>query len=388
MNNLGSPIDQPQPRSRYHWSFINVGLWTSTAVLVMLLLVGMWSYQQTNQLVRQSQERAGTVLTKGLANALQENLIIRNYAQLEVQLLQTMTNERVMSILVTDADGRVLSEVRRDPVTGHVAAVFSVVGETLPRLRAGLIRQDHQLEITSPIGDVAQIGWVQINLTINADSALLNGIHVQLMLMLGLAAAIMLAIVAYGLRSTYGRVSTRQKLIETQNDALQSAAFYDALTQLPNRHLLVDRLQQALALAARSQHRVGVCFLDLDGFKAVNDRFGHEAGDVVLIEIAHRLTQTIRQHDTVARIGGDEFVLVVTELQGLSDCESLLDRLLAEVARPVEVGHGHRAQVSASIGIVLSDSLHTDPAELLRQADKAMYAAKAIGKNCWRLFEG
>lgn len=386
MNKPELSLDRPNRGLRHHWSFIRVGLWASLAILTALLFVGIWSYQQTNQLVHQNQERTGKALANGLANAVEENLIIRNFAQLEVQLLQFMANEQLQSATVTDAQGVILSEVQRDPATGRPKVSYTRVGNTLPNLKPSQHEFDNTFEIVQPSGGVSNAGWIKLQIAVSSDSALLGGIHQKLSLILGISAIVMLLIVGFSLRNTYSRVTTTQNQIEALNDSLHNVAFYDALTQLPNRHLLKDRLKQALALAARSHNQVAVCYLDLDGFKSVNDQYGHAAGDMLLVETAKRLSLSLRQHDTVARIGGDEFVLVITELKSLEACEILLDRVLTDISQPLVI-NSHLVNTTASIGVCLSHTHGFDPNTLIEQADIAMYQAKTMGKNCWRFYE-
>lgn len=157
-------------------------------------------------------------------------------------------------------------------------------------------------------------------------------------------------------------------------------AFHDALTQLPNRLLLVDRLRQALAAAQRAGHGVAVCFADLDGFKAVNDQFGHDAGDQLLVELARRISGSIRASDTAARLGGDEFVLVLTPVAG-DEWRAVLDRLMQAACQSVQLpGSGATVRVGMSIGVALSQG-RLDAQELLAEADEAMLQAKRSGKH-------
>ena len=161
-------------------------------------------------------------------------------------------------------------------------------------------------------------------------------------------------------------------------------AFYDPLTGLPNRSLLTDRLLQAMAMASRTGTMLAVCFIDLDGFKAVNDRFGHAAGDRLLQVIGQRLQDCMRSKDTVARLGRDEFVLVLTQLHAESECQRILERVLRAVEQPVELGPGETGMVSASIGVAFCPKDGHDPDALMKRADAAMYAAKRAGKNAIR----
>jgi diguanylate cyclase (GGDEF)-like protein/PAS domain S-box-containing protein len=175
-------------------------------------------------------------------------------------------------------------------------------------------------------------------------------------------------------------------LIKQYQDKIEHIAFHDSLTGLPNRLLLTDHLHKALAYAERSNQMLAVCFLDLDGFKPVNDTFGHDAGDKLLIEIARRLQACIRANDTVGRMGGDEFVLALTGLANADEYQSALRRVVEVVNRPVLLDETHEVCVTASIGIALFPQDAVTPDALLRHADQAMYNAKQRGKNRYRFF--
>ncbi len=168
---------------------------------------------------------------------------------------------------------------------------------------------------------------------------------------------------------------------------LEHVAHYDALSGLPNRVLLADRLQQAMVQAQRRGEQLAVVYLDLDGFKAVNDQFGHDTGDRLLVTLADRMKRALREGDTLARLGGDEFVAVLVDLKSAESCLPLLIRLLKTIAQPVHdvVGALH---VSASLGVSFYPQAEPiDADQLLRQADQAMYQAKLAGKNRYHLFD-
>ncbi|MDD2926099.1 EAL domain-containing protein [Rhodoferax sp.] len=175
--------------------------------------------------------------------------------------------------------------------------------------------------------------------------------------------------------------------IKAHEQQLDHIAHYDALTNLPNRVLLADRLHQALLQVQRRGQRLAVVFLDLDGFKGINDSYGHEAGDHLLMAIAHRMRSALRDGDTLARIGGDEFVAVLVDLVDSSESMSMLNRLLAAAAEPVPFGEA-TLQVSASLGVTLyPQEEDIDADQLQRQADQAMYQAKVAGKNRFHFFD-
>lgn len=166
---------------------------------------------------------------------------------------------------------------------------------------------------------------------------------------------------------------TAMKQDHTRVEAL---AYHDALTGLPNRRLLMDRLSVALAAAARTSQRITVCFADLNGFKAINDRHGHEAGDLLLREVARRLSTQVRAHDTVARLGGDEFVLVLTGLGAPDEDAAVMRRAAAAIAAPVTLPDGAAVTVTASFGVAEAEPGETDAAALVARADEAMYVVK------------
>lgn len=167
---------------------------------------------------------------------------------------------------------------------------------------------------------------------------------------------------------------------------LEHIAHYDALTGLPNRVLLTDRLQQAMLQNERRNQSLALVYLDLDGFKAVNDSYDHQVGDELLIAISKRMKDALREGDTLARIGGDEFVAILVDLEQLTDCEQVLARLLQAASSPIRL-HNTELRLSASIGVTLHPQDNVDADQLIRHADQAMYIAKQEGKNRYHLFD-
>jgi diguanylate cyclase (GGDEF)-like protein len=170
-------------------------------------------------------------------------------------------------------------------------------------------------------------------------------------------------------------------------ERLVHQAFHDSLTGLPNRALFLDRLERALAHAVRAGYVVALLFLDLDGFEAVNDKFGHEAGDGLLVAVAGRLGMRLRSEDTVARFGGDEFTVLLQNVGGPSGATEVADRILEDLREPFLL-EGREHHVTASIGIALSTLAEEDPTPILLCADEAMYMAKQRGGACYALHEG
>jgi diguanylate cyclase (GGDEF)-like protein/PAS domain S-box-containing protein len=191
---------------------------------------------------------------------------------------------------------------------------------------------------------------------------------------------------------------TKRKKAEEQ---VLKFAFYDTLTQLPNRRLLHDRLGQAMAAGKRSGRYGAVMFLDLDNFKSLNDTHGHELGDLLLIEVARRLTCCVREVDTVARFGGDEFVLMLYELAvdkklSIEKAGIVAEKIRRTLAEPYLLARKHEGEVettvehhcTSSIGVVLFKNHDASQVDILKWADMAMYQAKANGRNVIRFFDG
>jgi diguanylate cyclase (GGDEF)-like protein len=168
---------------------------------------------------------------------------------------------------------------------------------------------------------------------------------------------------------------------------LERDAYHDILTGLPNRSLLLERLERELRRSARKGFCVGLLFIDLDDFKPINDEFGHAVGDQVLVEVSKRMSGSVRDFDTVARLGGDEFVVLLTELSGEEELRGFAQRLLGVITEPLRID-GRELKVGGSVGASISSAGEIlDAAELLRTADWAMYAAKSGGKNAWRVYD-
>lgn len=254
-----------------------------------------------------------------------------------------------------------------------IPADYSAVEQAMRELHLAPFDAEHQ----TTWADVWQRYWVWI-------VALAGSAVLVLLLALGLAL------------NTWRLVHIKRDLqadraaLQSQREELARLAHFDALTGLPNRRLLEDRLNLALARARRNASLLALCYLDLDNFKPINDQLGHAAGDRFLIEIGQRLQQGLRADDTVARLGGDEFVLLLTDLEHDEAWPNALHRILERLRQPVAID-GHEVASSASVGVVLFKGApgeqSADPDSLLRQADQAMYQAKQEGRNRYRVVE-
>ena len=213
-----------------------------------------------------------------------------------------------------------------------------------------------QSSLQQQLGELGTAGWVS-----------LGGLLLSTAILVGLL---------------YREAATTRRLLartEESRARIEHLAHHDALTGLPNRRLFEDRLVQALAVAARARRRLALLYLDLDGFKDINDSLGHRAGDELLKSVAERLRRTVRGGDTIARLGGDEFAVIQVELRNPSDAAILAERLMAAAATPTKVGQ-HELVIGASIGVALFPDDGSTADELRANADVALYSAKSAGR--------
>ena len=189
-----------------------------------------------------------------------------------------------------------------------------------------------------------------------------------------------------GITTHYVALGNDITVMKEHQGQIDHVAHYDVLTNLPNRSILADRLSQAMLQCSRHQHSLAVAFIDLDYFKDVNDTHGHDVGDELLIALSLRMKKALRKGDTLAHIGGDEFVAVLADLVKVEDCEPVLERLLWACSEPFTIGE-RSLKLSASIGVTIYPQDSADADQLIRHADQAMYVAKGSGKNQYHLFD-
>ncbi|WP_139112184.1 GGDEF domain-containing protein, partial [Acidithiobacillus thiooxidans] len=175
-----------------------------------------------------------------------------------------------------------------------------------------------------------------------------------------------------------------------KNDELKKIARHDGLTGLPNRRFLENQMEKAIARAERHHRLLAVCMMDLDGFKPVNDIYGHDAGDEVLVALGKRLPEALRKSDFASRLGGDEFVLLVEDLEDLDDLADIMKKIEDTITAPIPLSSGETVQIRASMGVVLYPFADTDTGDkLLRLADQALYESKrnkVDREHFWMLF--
>jgi diguanylate cyclase (GGDEF)-like protein len=186
----------------------------------------------------------------------------------------------------------------------------------------------------------------------------------------------------YGAVGAFIDITTRRNMEEQ----IRRMAHFDSLTNLPNRILLMDRLEQALAISQRNHSKTSVIFMDLDHFKEINDNLGHHVGDMLLQQVAERIRGALREVDTVSRLGGDEFVMVLPELRHTDDAITIAEKLLHALDEDFFIS-GDKLRISPSLGISIYPDHGSDASTLIRIADKAMYHAKQAGRNTFRFYD-
>jgi len=296
----------------------------------------------------------------------------RKKTESDLQLASNVFNNALEAICITDTESIIIDANKAFfDSTGYEKQ--EVIGQHIGQLKSGLTESKLTAEIWQELNDLNQ--WSGEIQSRNKDGELQAE-----WLSLSTIKNDLDEIVHY-----IGIFSNISSLINNQLE-LQQLAHHDPLTQLPNRLLLADRLTQAIANAKRKKQQFAVCFLDLDGFKPVNDNYGHATGDQVLCNISQRLKNLVRGNDTVARIGGDEFVVLFNDIKSSEDCKSLTKKLLKKISLPIEIDKTIH-QVTASVGVAIYPDNSENPDTLLNLSDKAMYEAKRLGKSRYNIFQ-
>ncbi len=302
---------------------------------------------------------------------------------------------------------------RRANLVGWVSAPFrinklmaSLYGERRHGIRIrifdGVDLAQHNLLYSSattdePDSDVERLEYIEVagrtwTLAIGtsaATGALLTRNRARMIGLAGISLSLLLALLTWvlvsGRERAFALASNMTAALRASEARYRHLAQHDTLTNLPNLPLFSDRLQQALILAKRNHQQLAVLFLDLDQFKPINDALGHHMGNLLLQAVAKRLHDCVRASDTVARIGGDEFVLLLPVINGLPEALALARTICSQLSQPFEMADGQRLNISSSIGVAVYPEHGSDDAQLLRHADQAMYDAKRRGRNqvCW-----
>jgi diguanylate cyclase (GGDEF)-like protein len=362
------------------------------ALAIVEMLVSGWAFFKARDTVWESLEQSAEMQARGLAGAISDDLAARNYGAMESRIRQTMTNPAIRSALVTDMSGKVLSHQRRANEQLEPKLVFDSPPVLPPadadKRRYDTREDDPQVTRWARVDAGRQLGWTQIKMSTTETVASLKRLQQETFLLAVIGIVTGVTMLFYVLSTIFSQVRANEALVLADQKLLENEAHHDHLTGLANRYLLVDRMRQSMSRCLRHEDHMAVCLLDLDGFKSINDRMGHAAGDVLLIEVAHRLEACVRAGDTVARLGGDEFVLLLEQTQTSQACELLLQRVLESLHQAFFI-HDQKVYVGASIGVTYyphHGADDRDSATLLVEADRAMYESKRAGRHRWTAY--
>lgn len=367
-------------------------LWTSLIGAGLALVIGslslmVWFTRQADDIHRASQERSARLVASGLANAIYSDLITRDYGAIESRMVQAMSSENLVSVMLLSPAGKLLGHIRRDPDNLQPTAVYDDAKVPIPADLSHMRFVGGLIEHWSEIGQPKRLGLLRVQLRLSSyDSALMDLQSQITWILMGTGIGLML-ILGLMLRQTYLLFEARESgLLQIQRQ-LTTVAYRDALTGLPNRHQLREQLGRMIRDCDEQNSGFAVCFVDLDEFKAINDRFGHDAGDQLLVQVAQRLENSLRQTDIAFRLGGDEFVILLSNIKRIDQAKHILERIMATARQPGR-WKNQELYYGISMGVALYPSDATTPEDLINYADRAMYAAKRSGKSRWTLASG
>ncbi len=295
----------------------------------------------------------------------------RQKAEEKLRLTANVFNNTLDAICITDHEFQVIEANPSFYQVTHLSEI-DVMGKNLCLLKSGLLEQKE-----------IDMFWESLNKS-GHWSGVVHSHHKK-----GKVEIEWLTLSAVkddsGIITNYVAIFSNVSHLIKKQKSLEKMAHHDMLTGLPNRSLLNDRLKMAIAHADHTQTLLAICYVDLDGFKEVNDQLGHVAGDELLQETAQRFLKAIRSQDTIARLGGDEFVILLGDLQHLEEYKKILNQILEDISQPLKI-KDKNVTISASIGVTLFPQDNSDPEMLLHHADQAMYEAKKQGKSRYYLY--
>ncbi|OZA16271.1 MAG: hypothetical protein B7Y05_00520 [Polynucleobacter sp. 24-46-87] len=356
---------------------------------MLISAISIWTYYNTNQLIQITQERREIALGKGLELAVSDLIVTRDYSHLENDLREIMGNENIGSVTVTDLNGAVLAYLERKKDADPVISNFSISKIDLPKDFTGkflIEKTDNLSRLWYKIDPGIPLGWIRMETFVSIDDALLSNLRMNILLSLLILFLGLFGVAIMLFYRAKQKTQEEELRLINSNEVLHDAAHFDFLTKLPNRLSLNGLVQTAMAVARKDSDLLAICFLDLDGFKAINDRMGHLSGDNLLIAVAGRMKKAVRDSDSVVRLGGDEFVLLLGGIKNKEQLNILLKRILELLSSPFMID-GQNVSISASIGATIYPDNNEPIINLLAHADAAMYEAKLQGKNAWSLYQ-
>lgn len=378
--------DRPNLSSNY---VIETAAWLAAATLVMIFLGALWVYHESKIILSEQQQEARSQLAQGIGIAMTEGLAVQDFGLLESRLVQALSNPSLESAFIVDPTGRTLAKVEINdqglPTPAFDARLIALPNATSDLRAFEELGQDGRVIAWQPITAGSLLGWLSLQFAYDETELILAELGRKTFFLTLTITLIMLALFGIILRRTHTVIIQNEIQLRRANQSLRDAAEHDPLTRLPNRAALMNMLQTWLDEANRQKLGMAVVFLDLDGFKPLNDKYGHRFGDKVLVWVAQALKQSTRQEDFIARYGGDEFVILVHQVSNMDEIEPLLRRVLGRLTQSFEID-GIEAGLGGSMGVAVYPLHGRSPNELLIKADQAMYDAKTLGGNQWAVW--
>lgn len=367
---------------------INVFYWLSACIIgiafLAILISSVWTYYNVIEIYQKSNLKNTELLARGAGLAISDKLLEKDYAEIESILKKIFLNKDLDIATVTDLNGKKILALKRgvngevnlffdsSPVTIHTDMQVETQVETSP---------DSKLKVLQKVNAGIPVGWLYLELSNSTERLVLGKLKTNIFIVICFIFFVFVIIALFVNRNIQKNFDKDVKLIKDEKNFWNSRANEDPLTKLPNRMSLNDYLKSSLVQANQLKSHVGIIFFDLDGFKEVNDRYGHIVGDSLLIQVANRLLNYIRPMDRIIRYGGDEFVVIFNNIYSRPELEVLIQRLAEQINLPFKI-NGQVLNINASIGVTLYPLDGTDHIdELISHADEAMYVAKKLGKN-------
>lgn len=366
----------------------NVFYWLSACIIgiafLAILISSVWTYYNVIEIYQKSNLKNTELLARGAGLAISDKLLEKDYAEIESILKKIFLNKDLDIATVADLNGKKILALKRgvngevnlffdsSPVTIHTDMQVETQVETSP---------DSKLKVLQKVNAGIPVGWLYLELSNSTERLVLGKLKTNIFIVICFIFFVFVIIALFVNRNIQKNFDKDVKLIKDEKNFWNSRANEDPLTKLPNRMSLNDYLKSSLVQANQLKSHVGIIFFDLDGFKEVNDRYGHIVGDSLLIQVANRLLNYIRPMDRIIRYGGDEFVVIFNNIYSRPELEVLIQRLAEQINLPFKI-NGQVLNINASIGVTLYPLDGTDHIdELISHADEAMYVAKKLGKN-------
>lgn len=353
--------------------------------LAIFLVYSFWSYLNVANIYTSNRQANSKLLVKGIGLSLGDKLLAKDYAEAELILRRSFANQDIDLVLVNDLNGRPLFGLKRVAGQDELELIYNAKKLTIPDIdESGLKIQadgDNKMQAWYFLKAGLPVGWLYLEIKDELGAGILSRLRMNLILVTVLVLMILLVTLLLLTRVFKRQVFQYEDAVNEQFTSLNQQAFHDSLTNLPNRRSLYNTIQAALKKANDHNQFLAVLFLDLDGFKGINDHFGHQTGDFLLIQFSERLIKLFRSEDQIFRYGGDEFVICCENLESRHQLENLIERVLGGLSAPYDL-NGKWVEVSASLGATIYPVDAVNSAhELITHADEALYQAKSLGKN-------